>query len=202
MPLIDAQPDALALIYARTLLGMVDAKGGKEAAFDTLGELEGILDVARATPAFGEFLSSRVVSVDRRSKSLAKVLGGRVNELTLRFLQVVNRKGRLNHLPAITAAFDHLVQERFGRVEVDVYTAETMDAGTQSRVRERLATALKKEVVMHPYIEEGMIGGMKIRVGDQFIDASVATQLRRMRDKLQTSGQSELKARFDRIVEG
>jgi len=202
MPLIDAQPDALALIYARTLLGMVEAKGGKEAAFDTLGELEGILDVARSLPAFGEFLSSRVVSVDRRSTSLSKVLGGRVNELTLRFVQVVNRKGRLNHLPAITAAFDQLVQERFGRVEVDVYTAEAMDTGTQSRVRDRLATALKKEVVMHPYTEEAMIGGMKIRVGDQYIDASVATQLRRMRDKLQTSGQSTLKARFDRIVEG
>lgn len=201
MPLIEAQPDALAMIYARTLLTMVEEKGGRDAAMDTMSELESILEVAREQPAFGEFLASRVVSVDRRSKSLAKILSGRVNDLTLRFLQVVNDKGRLNHLPAIVAAYDQLVQERFGRVEVDVYTAETMDAGTQSRVRERLASALKKEVVMHPYTEEGMIGGMKIRVGDQFIDASVATQLRRMRDKLQTQGQAELKARIDRIIE-
>lgn len=202
MPLIEAQPDALAMIYARTLLTMVEEKGGRDAAMDTMGELESILEVAREQPAFGEFLASRVVSVDRRSKSLAKILAGRVNDLTLRFLQVVNDKGRLNHLPAIVAAYDQLVQERFGRVEVDVYTAEAMDSGTQSRVRERLAAALKKEVVMHPYTEEGMIGGMKIRVGDQFIDASVATQLRRMRDKLQTQGQSELKARMDRIIGG
>jgi hypothetical protein len=39
-------------------------------------------------------------------------------------------------------------------------------------------------------------------VGDQFIDASVATQLRKMSDTLRNEGQSKLKAKFDKIIEG
>jgi hypothetical protein len=47
-----------------------------------------------------------------------------------------------------------------------------------------------------------MIGGVKIRVGDQFIDASVATQLRKMSDTLRNEGQGKLKAHMDKMFEG
>ena len=202
MPLIDAQPDALAMIYARALMQLAESKGGKDAALATLGELEDLLEVARENPKFGEFLASRVVPEKRRAASLQKILTGQVSDLTMRFLLVVNRKGRMGHLPAIVAAFDLSVQEKFGRVEVDVYTAEPIDSEGSRRIQTGLANALKKEVVIHPYIDGAMIGGVKIRVGDQYIDASVATQLRKMRDRLQNEGQSQLKARIEKIIEG
>jgi F-type H+-transporting ATPase subunit delta len=202
MPLIDAKPDALALVYANTLLAMAEEKGGRDAVMSTLGELEDLLELARENPKFGEFLASRVVSNAKRSKSLGSILSGRVSPLTLRFIQVVNDKGRLGHLPAIVAAFDQVAQEKFGRVEVDVYTAEPIDGDGSRRIQAGLASALKKEVVIHPYVEHQMIGGVKIRVGDQFIDASVATQLRKMTDKLKNEGQSQLKARIERIIDG
>lgn len=202
MPLIDAKPDALAMIYAKTLLQMAEQKGGRDGVMSTLGELEDLLEIARENPRFGEFLASRVVPEGKRASSLGTILGGRVSDLTLRFLQVVNLKGRLGHLPAIVAAFDLCAQDKFGRVEVDVYTAEPIDATGSKRIQDGLANALKKEVVIHPYIDHTMIGGVKIRVGDQFIDASVATQLRKMSDTLRNEGQSKLKAHMDKMIEG
>ncbi len=200
MPMVDAQPDALALVYARTLMDLVESKGGREAVRETQAELEEIVELARANKAFGEFLASRVIASGKREASLRKILDGRVSDVTVRFLLVLNKKGRLSHLALISAGFDQLAQEKFGRVEVDVYTAAPIDQGTQARVRDGLAAALKKEVVLHPYTEAGMIGGIKIRVGDQFIDASVASQLRRMQDKLSNEGQAALKSRIDAIL--
>jgi hypothetical protein len=40
-----------------------------------------------------------------------------------------------------------------------------------------------------------MIGGVKFRIGDQLVDASVATQLRRLRDQLEGHGAAALRAR-------
>lgn len=200
MPMVDAQPDALALVYARTLMDLVESKGGREAVRETQAELEEIVELARANKAFGEFLASRVIATGKRGSSLRKILDGRVSDVTVRFLLVLNNKGRLSHLAAISAGFDQLAQEKFGRVEVDVFTAAPIDQGTQSRIRDGLASALKKEVVLHPYTEAEMIGGIKIRVGDQFIDASVASQLRRMQDKLSNDGQAALKSRIDSIL--
>src|SRR5687767_2966048 len=113
MPLIDAQPDALAEVYARSLFELAESKGGRPTIEATLAELEDIIEMARGDRDFSEFLASRVLPVAERSRSLEKIFKGRSSDLTLRFLQVINEKGRLAHLGAVVVAFDRIVQEKF-----------------------------------------------------------------------------------------
>jgi hypothetical protein len=46
-----------------------------------------------------------------------------------------------------------------------------------------------------------MIGGLKLRVGDQLFDASIETRLRRMRERLSSSGRAAMKSRTESIIE-
>lgn len=201
MPLVDAQPDALARVYATSLLELAEPAGGRDLAEEILGELEDILELARADERFSEFLASRVLSHSQREDSLKKILKGRCRDLTLDFLLLLNEKQRLNHLPAIVASYDQLVQDRFGRVEVDVFTAQPIGSAELSQVKTRLQGALAKEVIVHPYTDTSMIGGIKVRVGDQLIDGSISAQLRQLRQRLQQRGTGELRARFDRLID-
>ena len=201
MPLIESQPDALATVYARSLLELADEAGGQERIEAVLGQLEDILDLARTDRRFGEFFASRILSTANRAKSLRAIFEGRCDDLVFRFLLVVNEKGRLGHIVAIVAAFDALVQERFGRIEVDVFTASPVDVAEVDSIKTRLAEILGKEVVVHPYTDESMIGGVKFRIGDQLVDASLASRLRRMRDSLSTSGGAKLRAKAQEIID-
>ena len=201
MPLIDSPPDALAEIYARSLFELADGKGGRAAIEASLGELEDILELARENPRFGEFLASRVLPVMKRSASVEKIFKGKVSDLTLRFLQVVNEKGRLSHLPAIVAAFDRTVQDKFGRIEVDVYTASPINTEELRMIRERLQASLGREPIVHPYTDASMIGGIRMQIGDRLIDGSLSTRLRRLRDKLATDGAAEIRTRAQRIID-
>jgi F-type H+-transporting ATPase subunit delta len=195
MPLIESQPDALANTYARALFDTVDARGGRGAIESAIGQLEDILELARQDARFSEFLASRVVPAGQRGEALRRMLAGRADEMVINFLLVINAKGRLSHLSAIVAAFDSLAQARFGRVEIDVFTAEPLSADALGGVRSKLSATLGKDVVLHPYTDASMIGGVKFRIGDQLVDASVATQLRNLRDQLDGRGASELRAR-------
>jgi len=201
MPLVDAQPDALARVYATSLLELAEDAGGRDLAEEILGELEDVLELARADENFSEFLASRVLPHAQRADSLKKILKGRCRDLTLDFLLLLNEKQRLGHLPAIAASFDQLVQERFGRVEVDVFTAQPIGSAELSQVKARLQSALAKEVIIHPYTDTAMIGGIKVRVGDQLIDGSISAQLRQLRQRLQQHGSAELRSRFGRIID-
>lgn len=201
MPLMHTEPDALARIYASALLDLAKADGGQPAIEATLNELEDLLEIARSEPAFGEFLASQILSADVRGASLEKILAGRVSDLTHRFLLILNRKGRLGHLPAIAAAFDEKVQEAFGRVEVDVYTAAPISPEDLGAIRTRLQQVLGKEPIVHPYTDGSMIGGLKLQIGDQLIDASIATRLRKLRDRLNEDGMASARAKFDRMVD-
>ena len=95
----------------------------------------------------------------------------------------------------------HMVHEAFGRVEVDVFTPSTLDPEQVRSLEQRIGTALKKEPVVYTYTDPDMIGGLKLRIGDQLIDGSVAARLRRIRQGLLTSGSSAIRQRFDRIID-
>lgn len=201
MPLIESQVDALSEIYARSLFELAESKGGREMIEGCLGELEDILEMARGNPRFGEFLASRVLPVKDRANSLTKIFKGKSSDLTLRFLQILNQKGRLSHLPSIAAAYDQLVQQKFGRIEVDVYTASPISTDELRLIRERLHKAIGKEPIVHPYTDESMIGGVRIQIGDKLIDGSLSTRLRKLRDQLATDGAAELRARAEQIID-
>ncbi|MCC6284587.1 MAG: ATP synthase F1 subunit delta [Phycisphaerales bacterium] len=200
MPLSTAAPDALAAIYAKSLFELAEAHGGPQAVAQCLDELEAVLEIARADARFSEFLSSRVLPREKREDSLKKILSGRVSDLTLRFLLVLNDKERLARLPAIAGAYDRVVQDRFGRVEVDVFTATPVSADELRSIRDRLASILGKEIIVHPYTDPAMIGGVRMRIGDQLIDGSIATRLRRMRDQLATDGAVAVRSKASRII--
>lgn len=201
MPMIETQPDAAARVYAKSLMELATEQGGQGKIEETLGELEEIVELARGDDKFAEFLSSRSLGTEVRRDSLQRIFKGRVSDLTLNFLLVLNDKGRIGALASIAAAFDSMVQSQFGRVEVDVFTAQPMGQDELNGVRDRLRQTLNKDVVVHPYVEPAMIGGVKFRIGDQLVDASIATRLRKLKEKFAGEGAAELRARFSRIID-
>lgn len=198
MPLIESQPDEVAQVYARSLYELA---GGREQAETILGELQELLELARQDPKFSEFLASKALPIERRDGSLRAILEGRASDLTVRFLRLLNRKGRLGHLPAIVEAYDHIVQEAFGRVEVDIYTVEALDPEDRDRIREKVQATIGKEIVLHEYVEPAMLGGVKLKIGDQLIDDSLQAQLRRARQRLLSQGGSLIRERAARIID-
>jgi F-type H+-transporting ATPase subunit delta len=201
MPLTETAPDALARTYAKSLYDLATSLGGRDRVEEVLGELEEILDLARGDARFSEFLASRALAAAQRAPALERIFAGRVSDVTRRFLLVLNEKGRLGHLVGITAALDSLVQQAFGRVEVDVITAESLPAHELAAVRDRLAAALSKDVILHPSTEPAMIGGVKFRIGDQLIDGSFATRLRQVKDRLAAEGSASMRARLGKILD-
>ncbi len=192
--------DALAGVYARSLYELAEEAGGRDKILEVADEIEQVCELARGDHAFREFLSSPIVDRGRRADALRGIFRERVTDLVLRFMLVLNDRGRLGHLESIAGAYDHLVHEAFGRVEVDVFTPGTLDPEQVRSLEQRIGAALSKEPVVYTYTDPDMIGGLKLRIGDQLIDGSVAARLRRIRQSLLTSGSSAIRERFDRII--
>jgi len=201
MPLTDTRPDTLAGIYAQSIYELANSTGGQSAVEQVLGELEDVLELARADASFNEFLSSRVLKVSDRTRSLDSIFGGKVHDLTLKFLKVLNEKSRLSHLIPIVGALDVLVQKEMGRVEVDLYTASPVDSGELAKIKEQLNASLGKEAIVHPYTDPSMIGGVRLQIGDTLIDASLQTRLRKMRDRLADEGGASLREAAERTID-
>ena len=200
MPLADSQPTALSAVYAKSLFESRFAEGGRSAVEETMGELEDILELIRDNGQLGELMSTPAITVKDRGESLDRMFKGKISDSTLRFMHVMNQRSRLSAFAAVVGSFDHALQQSLGRVEVDVFTAAELDTDAKNALSNKLGTAVGREVVLHAYVDASMIGGVKVRIGDQLIDGSVSTQLRSLRDRLSNEGMANARAKMDRLL--
>lgn len=194
--------NSLSRVYAASLFELAEADGGLPNCETTGLELSEIARAGETDATFREFLRSPVVSTADKEAALRRIFGdGRVSDLLLRFLLVLNKKERLGEISGIAEAYTQILWERTGRVEVEVFSAAPLDESLAEVVRQRIGEALGKEAVLRNTVDRGLIGGLKLRVGDRMIDASVATRLNRIRESLNTSGAETVRARSDSLIQ-
>jgi F-type H+-transporting ATPase subunit delta len=185
----ELRTDAVSQVYAEALMEMAEATGELQSIADEVDELGQLL---QSQPGLVRLLSTRTLSHEQRRESLERLFKDNVSNVLYKFLHVINDKGRLSALPAITRAFSEQMAQRNGIVEADVWVPKLMEQDQVDQIGERLAAAIgAQQVVVHQYKDHTLIGGLKIRVGDTLIDASVATQLRRMRQRMTEAGRAK-----------
>ena len=97
--------DAVARVYAQSLLELAEAAGGDEKIVETSAELIAIMEIIRSDEATAEFLRSPIVEQEKRAIAIRRIFEGRVSDLILRFILVLNGKGRLGEFGAMAAAY-------------------------------------------------------------------------------------------------
>ena len=171
----------LATAYARSIFELADEQHQIDAVEQ---ELEDLADVVDSDPAFAIFLANPSIGEAERSQVIEKVFKGRVSPLVYNFLGVMNRKGRLGLLRQVANAYADMREKKLGIIEVDVFVAQRLTAEQLEQVRQKASAALKREAVVHQYVDESIIGGVVLRVEDRLLDASVRAQLRAVRRQL------------------
>lgn len=193
--------DEVARVYAQSIFELAEQAGGEEKIHAFGDELEAVADVVRSDREIGEFFRSPIIDTARRRETLRRVLDGQVSDTVLRFILVLNDKGRLGRICDVADAYTEIAHQRFGRVEVDVITTEgDLDAGQLESLRDRIVSRLGREPVFHQYVDKSMIGGMILRIGDQLIDGSVRGRLRRLREDLRKGGSAIVREQPERFL--
>lgn len=130
------------------------------------------------------FLESPRIDVETKNGVIAKAFEDRTPRLFVRFLQSVIRHRRQELIPDIAVEYHALVDEIENRVHAQVTVAREPDTAMQKVVSERLSKVLGKSVVPHFRVDESILGGTVIRIGDTVMDGSVRRRLNRLRARM------------------
>jgi F-type H+-transporting ATPase subunit delta len=121
-------------------------------------------------------LQSPIIKTDLKQKSLTAIFEKSVSELTIRFFEIVTAKGRESILPTIAVSFIKLYESHYGVVRAEVTSASALNDAQRDALKKNLS-GLGKTVVLSEGIDASLIGGLKIKVGDQRIDATLRKKL-------------------------
>jgi F-type H+-transporting ATPase subunit delta len=170
-----------AYTYARALLELAQERN---LAPEIGAELTSIQSIIEANPTFAEFLKDPGIGAEERAGVIDRTIKAQSNPLLANFIGVLQSHNRLGLLDEIAIAYNDLLDRLLGKIEVDVTVAQRLSDEELEQVRQRVNAALKKESVVHQYVDESILGGLVLRVGDKLIDASVRSQLETMRRQL------------------
>lgn len=143
----------------------------------------GTLNALVADSDVRNFLTNPGVKDEEKFRAVDAVLTDLQPEARTLFHMLIERR-RLSLLPDIVSLFDEAVMDARGGVLVDVTTADALDDAGKELVRERMKSIVGKEVELRLHTDASIIGGIVARIGDQVIDGSVLTQLRRLRARM------------------
>jgi len=172
----------IARVYATALYEAADEEGRVEQVRGDLGEFVRAMD---ASAELRQFLVAEEISDLRKTQVLMELTEGG-DELVRNLLRLLVDKGRESELPAIYRAFVSLVEEAQGIVHVQVVSAVPLTEPLQAALRAKIESSLKKTVELTMTVDEQILGGLRLRIADRVVDASVRQRLERLREVLIT----------------
>jgi F-type H+-transporting ATPase subunit delta len=125
------------------------------------------------------FLEHPAVSFENKVNLAGKVVG---QEVTRDFLRFLVEKGRLPLTPGIDEYLGQVYRRYADVVAVEVTSARPLPEDVRTRLAEVLARATGKRVELRTEIDEGVIGGLKLKIGDHVVDGTLAGRLREVRE--------------------
>lgn len=149
---------------------------GKEDEF--LSEITQLKDLLVENPDFGKLMNHPKILKEDKLKVLEEVFKGRISEELLGFLHLIVTKDRYGDIDAILDYFVDEVKKLKGIGVAYVTTAIDLSEVKKKEIEARLlATTSYKKMEMHYQVDEDLIGGMVLRIGDRVVDSSVRNKL-------------------------
>ena len=148
-------------------------------------EIGAILDILNQNPYFVQLLNHPKIAKEEKLQVVENVFGGKVAKEIMGFLNIIVTKERNKELIPILVYFLDEVKAMKGVGVCYVTTpTELKDAQKEAIVKKLLETTSFKQMEMHYGIDEKLIGGMVIRIGDRVVDSSIQTKLSNLEAQL------------------
>lgn len=128
-------------------------------------------------------------SIAQYAKTLLEITDGKtekeISGVVARFAENIKKGGELKNAGKMIEKFTELYNKKHGIIEATVVTRCKMQDTRYKDIEDFIKKKYEaKEVVLKNVVDENIKGGIVIRVGDEILDSSISSQLKRLRSAL------------------
>jgi len=168
-----AETVTIARPYAEAVFKLAQETGRFDAWSDTLQLLETVV----RDPALAACIGDPNVSADNLLRLIEGVCGDRLDPAGKNLLQALQRNNRLTVIPEIRHTFEALRLENEGILEAEIHSAFPIEDSQVAGLIKKLESKYQRKVRAKVSVDAKLIGGIKIVVGDNVVDATVRGKL-------------------------
>ena len=168
-----------AIRYAKAVLSLAT---DNKAAATVQADMALIGQAIENNASLADVLKSPVVKLSEKADVLNALFSSVSSESKSLFTILVTNK-RVDILGQVAAQYGILYDIENNKENAFVTTAIPMNPELETKVMAKLKTLTTKEVTLNKSVDENILGGFILRVGDQQYDASVSNQLNTIKRK-------------------
>jgi F-type H+-transporting ATPase subunit delta len=166
-----------ARVYAEALFSAGEDKGKINELQEQLAQFADAVDGDRELQVF---LFSPYLSSQDKKEGLARAVTGAEPEF-VNFLELLIEKGRMPDLFHIRREYEELWKKANRRLDVTVTSAIELDPTVVGKIGEEVERQTGEKVELSSEVDDGILGGIVLRVGNMVLDASIRTRLEKLR---------------------
>lgn len=178
---------AIRVRYAKAFFSLAKEKKMMETLKNDMVK---VFDVCNHSSDFILLLESPVISTLKKAELITKIFKAEVDPLTLNFLLLITNNKREIYIPGICRNFLDMIRKDRNVKSAILITASEINKSAIDKIKELIEKELNAKLELECQIEPEIIGGVILRIDDKQYDASVTTQLKKIRKNLL---ESELK---------
>ena len=187
---------AIASLYARSYLDAAKENGVGDADLELASFVD---EVFAQNLQFRSILVSDSISRDDKLGLIDRALVAKCSGFFANFLKVLVRHGRIGLVEQIREVVAEVQEELAGQRRVQVRSAKPLSDDSRSRITEQLKSKLGFDPILNESIEESLIGGLVIQVGDTVYDSSLRTRIKTLAGRLTERTLNEIQSGRDRF---
>ena len=172
--------EEIARVYADALFEAGQDKGNLDELREELGQFADALAGNRDLQVF--FFSPYFSSAEKRD-GVRRVVSGASEEL-VNFLELLAEKHRMPVIFRIRARVDELWAQAKRRLDVTLTSAVSLDEDVVAQVRREVERQTDRQINLSNEVDERILGGLVLRVGNMVLDASLHSRLERLRKEV------------------
>jgi F-type H+-transporting ATPase subunit delta len=132
---------------------------------------------------FRAFLSLADVPIDRKNRAIETVLES-VNPLVRNLVSLMVSRGAVDLMHDVQTSYNRLVDIQQGRQQVEVTSAVPLSDQELERITRFVSDLIRKEAVVSTEVDNSILGGVVIQIGDQILDGSTRARLEELRKQI------------------
>ena len=151
---------------------------------EVCSSLESFYELIGENSQFKSFLQSKKIRNDKKVSILKEILSKEINPLVFELILCVKSSQVVNTVKEVAEFFSMKYKASNDIVNVHATLADDLSDKEVKQLKNSIDKILKKNAEIVVSVDKTIIGGIKLKIENTFLDASIQNQLQMLKNKL------------------
>jgi len=175
--------EEIAQVYARSLFEAASEKGSFDAVRKQLGQVSDAISENRELQTF---FFSPYFSTTEKHEAIGKAITG-ASPLLINFLELLVDNHRMPVIFRVRREIDRIWRHENKLLPVQITSAIKLDKKVTDKIGSEIGRQTGQTIDLTTVVDEAVIGGIVLRVGNSILDASIHNRLEQLRKSVATA---------------